>query len=208
MDRLRIPVLCLVTLLAPLVARLGESRKGRPDFSREVNAAVKAFEGKHYGACVHHLRRAEIRATLLRRKRVRESLPDLGAGYTVADNTGYEDTAKSGTGIYQPIDLGETIERAYTSREKTLRITLTLDTPAARTLATMIGRMGGKNAVVIDYVENKALLETKAENDYRLTMVLGKTHRLVVDTTNISEETLRRIFSQENVNRISKAVTD
>ena len=206
-KKLWIPVLMATILVAPTLTQQREKKKGPPDFHKEVAAATQAFDAKKYGACLAHLKQAEIAVTMLRRTLVLEVFPKLTDDYKVKDNKGYEDALNNPFASFIPMNLAGVIERTYRSGDKRLKITLTLDSPMAKTFGAMLGMMRDKNTEIVTYQGTKALLK-KNGGGFELTMVLGNAHSLVAETTNISDEELLKIISQEQIDRIQKALAE
>ncbi|MBN2490899.1 MAG: hypothetical protein JXQ29_08625 [Planctomycetes bacterium] len=208
-SKLWIPVLLLAVLVGPIFTQQREKKAGPPDFKKEIEAATKAFDAGKLGACANHLKRASTAVTMLRRQRVLEAYPSLGDAFKVKDDRNFEEALDNPMAAAFALNLGATIQRTYTAGDKRLELTVTLDSPLAKTFAAMMGMMAAdSDAEAISYRQGKAILKKEGDNQYELTLVLGNAHSLVANARGMMDEELLKIVSQEAIDRIEKAIAD
>lgn len=206
--KITISAVAIVAAAAIAVAQQREKKKGPPDFKAEVAAASSAFDAKKFGACSKHMRRAMTAVIMLRRQQVLAAFPEMGADWKVKESRGYEEALTNPMMSIIPVNLAGTIERSYTSGNKRIKVTLTMDSPLAKTFGAMVGMMRGPDTEVITYTGNKALLKKQGSSGLELTMVLAGAHSLVANCRNVSDDELLKMFSQENLDRIGAALQD
>jgi hypothetical protein len=207
--RLLIPLMFVLLIVAPTITQQREKKKGPPQFKPEIEAAMKAFDAKNYGACSAHLNRASIALTTIRRNLVLAAFPDLGPEFKIKDNKQHEEMLNNPMAGLMPAMLAGSIERTYTAGSRRLNVKLMLDSPMAKTFIGMFGiLMRDKNTEIITYNTNKAALKSRGSNRYELKMVLNNAHYLEVDSRGFSDDELLKVFCQEAVDRIAKAATN
>jgi len=206
--RVLIPLMFVLLIVAPTITQQREKKKGPPEFKPEIEAALKAFDAKKYGACAAHLKRANLALTVLRRDMVLAAFPDLGPDFKIKDEKQHEEVLDNPMAAMMPAMLAGTIERTYTSGNRRLNVKLMLDSPMAKTFVGMLGMMRDKDTEVITYNGSKATLKTRGSNRYEFKMILNNAHYMEADSRGLSDDELLKIFSQEAIDKIAKAVND
>jgi len=206
--RLLIPLMFVLLIVAPTITQQREKKKGPPQFKPEMEAAMKAFDAKKYGACAEHLRRANVAVTVIRRDLILAAFPDLGPDFKVKDKKQQEEMLNNPMAAAMPAMVTGTIERTYTAGRRRLQVRLMLDSPMAKTFAGILGVAHDKNTEIITYNASKATLKTRGSDSYEFRMILNNAHVLEVDSRGFTDGELLQVFSQEAVDKIAGAATD
>lgn len=208
--KLFILTLLVAVMVIPINTQERAKKTAPPDFKKDTAAATKAFDAGEYSKCLHHLSRATMAVTEIRRAKVLAAFPVLPADFKVKDDKGYKEAMNNpfASKMAGFMNLSNMIDRTYTQTGgKRLEVTLHLDSAAAKAFGTMLGMMREKNSEVINYAGGIQALLKKVGNGFTLQLVLLGQHFLEAKGVRFSDEELLKVFSQAVIDALIAALS-
>ena len=204
-------VLALLSFFyTPMVqAQVRQKKATERDFAGLLKQSDADYNAKRYGACITNLRQAISLATGMHRWIILEAMPPAPSGYEKVPVQKQElDNPMAGA---MAGSIGVSVEQTYRQVQGNgdIRINVTAHSPLVP-MFEMAFKMAAMdpNIEVVTYNRFKALFKKEQGGKlFVLQIPIGGKHHLEVKVRGMDEDTFFKVFNQEFVDRIAKALS-
>jgi hypothetical protein len=202
----------LVALTATLTLAFTQERvkKKKLDFVASHSAALKAWNSRHYGACLEEVRAMTSAVSIQRMKAILAAIPAPPEGFEIRKQTEPEKVFEQAGAMAGMMGaIGTQVEVSMRGEGATLDYSIIADSPAAQMMGMMFSNPAvlGADAELIKYGAHRALLGKEGKR-WSLKLLLNDKHVIEVKVTGRDDEFLLGIVNQAVVDKLAAALSN